>query len=203
MSRIALSYGATIDKYVGDGIVIFFGDPETLGVKKDALACVKMAIAMQDRMQSLGQAWRNEGLEKPLKCRIGINTGFCTVGNFGSEDRMDYTILGGGVNMAARLETAASPGGVLISYETYALVKDEIECKGRGQISVKGMPYPVSTYEVIGTYENAKKCSNVISEDYPNLKLNIHLDTMSPDERKHAVEVLREALDRVSDPTVE
>jgi PAS domain S-box-containing protein len=65
MSRIALSYGATIDKYIGDGIVIFFGDPETLGVKKDALSCVKMAIAMQDRMQSLGQAWRNEGLECP------------------------------------------------------------------------------------------------------------------------------------------
>ena len=152
MSRIALDYGATIDKYVGDGIVIFFGDPETQGVKQDALACVKMAIAMRNRMQSLGREWRNNGLETPLKCRIGINTGFCTVGNFGSEDRMDYTIVGGGVNLAARLEQAATPETILISYETYALVRDEIKCREHGQITVKGVPYPVTTYEVIDTH---------------------------------------------------
>jgi len=118
MSRIAMDYGATIDKYVGDGIVIFFGDPKTQSVKQDALSCVKMAIAMRDRMRVLlGHTWRNNGLEK---CRIGlINTGFCTVGNFGSEGRLDYTIVGGGVNLASRLETAAEPGKILISYETY------------------------------------------------------------------------------------
>ena len=106
MSKIALEYGATIDKYVGDAIVIFFGDPETRGVKQDALACVKMAVAMQKRLRELRDVWRKSGIERPLRCRIGINTGYCTVGNFGSEDRMDYTIIGGGVNLAARLETA-------------------------------------------------------------------------------------------------
>src|SRR6516225_6247423 len=89
MSQIALSYGATIDKYVGDAIVIFFGDPETRGVNEDALACVEMAIAMRKRMRELQELWRASGIEKPLQCRIGINTGYCTVGNFGSEDRMD------------------------------------------------------------------------------------------------------------------
>src|SRR5262249_22720928 len=126
MSKIALSHGATIDKYVGDAIVIFFGDPETRGVKEDALACVEMAIAMRKRLHELRAVWRASGIEKPLQCRIGINTGYCTVGNFGSEDRMEYTIIGGGVNLASRLEAAATPGEILISYETYAHVRHRI-----------------------------------------------------------------------------
>jgi class 3 adenylate cyclase len=94
MSKIAVQYGATIDKYVGDAILMFFGDPDSRGVKEDALACVKMALAMQKRMAELADIWRASGIETPLRCRIGIHTGYCTVGNFGSEDRMDYTIVG-------------------------------------------------------------------------------------------------------------
>ena len=122
MSKIALQYGATIDKYVGDAIVMFFGDPATLGVKEDALACVQMAFAMQTRVSDLAHEWRNIGITTPLRCRIGIHTGYCTVGNFGSDDRMDYTMVGGTVNLASCLEHEAPPGGVLISFETYALV---------------------------------------------------------------------------------
>jgi class 3 adenylate cyclase len=70
---------------MADAIVIFFGDPETLGVKEDALACVTMAIAMRERMKELESVWLESGLEKPLRCRMGINTGVCTVGNFGSD----------------------------------------------------------------------------------------------------------------------
>src|SRR5687767_16007468 len=92
MSKIALQYGATIDKYVGDAIVMFFGDPESRGVREDALACVRMALAMQARIAELSPGWSDMGIEMPLSCRIGIHTGYCTVGNFGSEDRMDYTI---------------------------------------------------------------------------------------------------------------
>ena len=146
MSQIALAHGATIDKYVGDAIVIFFGDPETRGVKEDALACARMAIAMRKRIAELQEVWRASGIERPLKCRIGINTGFCTVGNFGSEDRLDYTIIGGGVNLASRLEAAAQEDEILVSYETFALIKDEIHCAMRGEIKAKGFPYPVATY---------------------------------------------------------
>ena len=84
MSEIALRHGATIDKYIGDAILAFFGDPESRGAREDALACVRMAIAMQRRMRELQHEWRNVGSEKPFQLRIGINTGFCTVGNFGS-----------------------------------------------------------------------------------------------------------------------
>src|SRR5919107_344458 len=149
MSKIALQYGATIDKYVGDAIVMFFGDPETRGVKEDALACVKMAFAMQKRIAELAESWRDIGIEVPLRCRIGIHTGYCTVGNFGSEDRMDYTIIGGTVKLASRLEHEAPPGGILISYETYAHVKDEVACEGMGHIQVRGIAYPVATFRVI------------------------------------------------------
>ena len=110
MSKIALQYGGTIDKYVGDAILIFFGDPDTQGVKADAVACVRMAIAMRKRMRELDSLWRASGIEKPPRCRTGINTGFCTVGNFGSEDRMDYTIIGGGVNLACQARTNGSAG---------------------------------------------------------------------------------------------
>ncbi len=104
MSAIALQHGATIDKYIGDAMLLFFGDPESRGVKEDAEACVRMAVAMQRRMRELEQEWRNRGLERPFRIRMGISTGFCTVGNFGSKDRMDYTIIGNEVNLAARLE---------------------------------------------------------------------------------------------------
>jgi PAS domain S-box-containing protein len=188
MSKIALQYGATVDKYVGDAIVMFFGDPTTLGVKEDALACVQMAIAMQKRVGDLADDWRNSGIETPLRCRIGIHTGYCTVGNFGSDDRMDYTMVGGTVNLASRLEHEAPPGGVLISYETYANVKDDVRCEERGHVQIKGIAQPVATYEVVGLMENVEQAGTA------HLRLELDADRMSDDERKVAAEALRRAL---------
>ena len=179
--------------------MIFFGDPETRGVNEDALACVEMAIAMRTRMHELQRVWRASGIEKPLQCRIGINTGYCTVGNFGSEDRMDYTIIGGGVNLASRLEAAATPGEILISYETYANVRHRFHCEQRGHISVKGIAYPVDSYQVVDTYENLGAERLFIHEDRRTLRLDLDLGTMSDDDRNHAASVLREALDRLSE----
>jgi class 3 adenylate cyclase/HAMP domain-containing protein len=198
MSQIALSYGATVDKFVGDAIVILFGDLETRGVNEDALACVEMAIAMRKRMRKLQEQWRASGIEKPLQCRTGINTGFCTVGNFGSEDRMDYTIIGNGVNLASRLEAAAAPGEILLSYETYAAVRQRIHCEERGRISVKGIAHPVATYQVVDTYENVGAVRGFIHEERPSLRLDLDLDAMSADDRGHAAAVLHTALDRLS-----
>lgn len=187
MSHIALQHGATIDKYVGDAIVMFFGDPTTLGVKQDALACVQMAIAMQQRVGELAQEWLNSGIASPLRCQIGIHTGYCTVGNFGSEDRMDYTMVGGTVNLASRLEHEAPPGGVLISFETFAHVKDEVRCEERGQVQVKGIAQPVATYAVLEPkYEEGRGA--------PNLRLEFDAERMSDAERKAAAETLRSAI---------
>ena len=188
MSKIALQYGATVDKYVGDAIVMFFGDPTTLGVKQDALACVQMAIAMQQRVGELAQEWRSSGIETPLRCRIGIHTGYCTVGNFGSEDRMDYTMVGGTVNLASRLEHEAPPGEVLISFETYAHVKDEVRCEERGHVQVKGIAHPVATYAVLGPKQDADRGVTA------HLRLELDAERMTDDERKAAADTLRRAL---------
>jgi class 3 adenylate cyclase len=198
MSQIALDHGATIDKYVGDAILIFFGDPESRGVREDALACVRMAIAMRDKMQELQRLWRESGIEKPLRCRMGVHTDYCTVGNFGSEDRMDYTIIGGGVNTASRLESSATPGEILISYETFAHVKNQIGCEEHCTIQVKGIAYPVTTYRVLDSYKNLGRQRRRIREERPNVKLDLDLDAMTAEERGQAAEVLRQALEMVS-----
>src|SRR5215207_2010861 len=98
--------------------------------------------------------WRDIGIEQPLTCRMGVHTGYCTVGNFGSEDRWSYTVVGGAVNLASRLEHEAPPGEILISYETYAHVKDEVSCEPVGQIRAKGTAYPITTYRIIEDLES-------------------------------------------------
>jgi len=198
MSRIALDHGATIDKYVGDAILAFFGDPETKGVKEDALACVEMAIAMRKRMHGLQEIWRDSGIEKPLQVRMGIHTGFCTVGNFGSEDRMDYTIIGGAVNTASRLESLAAPGEILISYETFAPVRDRIRCEEHGEVEVKGIAYPFATYRVVDSYEALSRQRHSIREDHPGVTLDLNLDAMTMADRGQAADLLRRALDMVT-----
>ena len=194
MSRIALDHGATIDKYIGDAIMVFFGDPETMGVKEDALRCVEMAIAMKHRLAELNESWRRAGVSKPLAYRTGIHTGFCTVGNFGSEERMDYTIIGGTVNTASRLESVAKPDQILISYETYAQVRDQIECEEHGQIEVKGIAYPVTTYSVVRQRKSMAHPDANLHEAHAGLNLDIDRDAMSGKDRQIALDVLQRAI---------
>jgi len=187
MSKIALDFGATIDKYVGDAIIAFFGDPETRGVKEDAKACVNMAIAMQRRMRELQSEWLDMGLEKPFELRIGINTGFCTVGNFGSEDRMDYTIIGNEVNLAARLESHAEVGGILMAHETHSLVKDTVLAEEGDALTIKGFAKPVRTYSVVGLYDELAEQGRIISRDQEGLALKIDRDKLTKAEAIKAI----------------
>lgn len=197
MSRVALEHGGTIDKYVGDAIMIFFGDPESRGVREDAFACVKMAIAMQQRMQELSASWRNAGIERPLACRIGIHTGYCTVGNFGSEDRMDYTIIGGTVNLASRLEHEAPAGGILISYETWAHVKAEVRCEEMGRIQVRGIGHPVAAWRVVDLHANLSEARRPLYAELPHFELRADPEQMTDDERERAAAILDAALARL------
>ena len=175
MSKIAVSYGATIDKFVGDAILCFFGDPASRGSKEDAIACVKMAIAMQQRLRELQLNWLDLGLEKPFQLRIGINTGFCTVGNFGSEDRMDYTIIGNEVNLAARLQSHAELGGILVAHETSSLIKDAILTEEQEAVSVKGFADPVRVYRVVGVHDQLEKEGRIFREERDGFRLLVDL----------------------------
>ena len=194
MARIALEFGATIDKYIGDAVLAFFGDPESKGVKQDARACVRMAIAMQRRMRELQAEWQELGAVEPLQMRIGINTGFCTVGNFGSEDRMDYTIIGSMVNLASRLQSQVDPGDILIGYETFALVKDDVATEEQSAVTVKGLAEPVRCYKVLGIYDELVRQGSVIREEEDGLRLLLDLKKQ---DRAHAIEVLESVLTRL------
>jgi adenylate cyclase len=160
MSEIATRHGGTVDKFVGDAILIFFGDPETKGVCEDARACLRMAFEMQNAIAAMNAKWRGEGIEHPFLVRMGINTGYCNVGNFGSVDRMDYTIVGAEVNLAARLQSVAEPSQIVISYETYAQVRDHFLAHPLAPIRVKGVSHEVVPYVVDGTLaSNGKELS--------------------------------------------
>jgi len=191
MSKIALAHGATIDKFIGDAMLLFFGDPETKGMQEDAKACVMMAIAMQRRMRELEQEWRARGLERPFRMRIGISTGFATVGNFGSRDRMDYTIYGNQVNLAARLQSAAEPGGILLSYETNALVQGIVLTEEYPPMTVKGFVRPINVYKVLGTYQELVDDGRVVLQERDGLRVLVDLTKQVSSE---AIKVLEEVL---------
>ena len=191
MSAIALEFGATIDKYIGDAILIFFGDPDTKGVTEDARACVMMAVAMQGRMRELENEWRNRGLDRPFRIRMGICTGYCTVGNFGSRDRMDYTIIGNEVNLAARLEAAAEPGSILLAYETNALVQDMVLTEEQPPMEVRGFERPVSNFKVVGTYEKLINEGRLVSQERDGLRVIVDL---AKQDKSEAILALEEIL---------
>jgi PAS domain S-box-containing protein len=199
MSKIALDYGATIDKYVGDSVIAFFGDPETRGVKEDARTCVNMAIATQRRMRELQSEWLNMGLERPFQLRIGINTGFCTVGNFGSADRMDYTIIGNEVNLAARLESHAEVGGILLAHETHSLVKDTVLAEEGDTLTVKGFAKPVRTYSVVGLYDDLAEQGRIIRRDQDGLALAIDREKMTKKGKAEVIKAIKDVLSQLED----
>ena len=146
MTTIAVKSGGTIDKFIGDAIMVFFGDPETEGEVQDALKCVEMAILMRQRVEELQKHWKKMGVTNGLGIRMGISTGFCTVGNFGSDLRLDYTVLGSPVNLAARLQSAAERNGILIDENTNNLINDVVQTEKNNTITPKGFVRPIDTF---------------------------------------------------------
>ncbi len=146
MVDIVFKYEGTVDKFIGDGLMVFFGDPEPQ--EDHALRCVNAAIEMQKKCRSMKSDWQKKGLFE-LKIRVGINTGHVVVGNMGSTRRLSYTVLGAPVNMAQRLESNAPVEGIMISQRTWELVKDHVTTRPLDPIQPKGIDEPVPVYEVL------------------------------------------------------
>lgn len=157
MSSIALECGGTIDKFIGDAILVYFGDPETDGEREDAIKCASMALQMQQRADELQEVWKAHGISSPIKVRMGISTGFCTVGNFGSDQRLDYTVFGSPVNLASRLEESTPAGTILISEATHLLIQDVAECQEIGEVTPKGFVRPIGTFQLKSLKDEGKK----------------------------------------------
>ena len=194
MSKIALYHGGTIDKFVGDAMLIFFGDPETEGESEDAKAGMRMAADMQHRLAQLNMKWRSEGIESPFRVRMGINTGYCNVGNFGSADRMDYTIIGAEANLAARLQSIAEPGRIVLSYETYALVRDTVVARALPAITMKGISREVVPYAVEGMLDKAGNKIEILSEHVSGLDFYLDPSMVSAGSADRIRAILRNAL---------
>jgi adenylate cyclase len=193
MSQVAATHGGTVNKFFGDAILIFFGDPESRGIVEDAKACLDMAFAMQRRLAELDLEWRGRGIEEPIRARMGINTGFVNVGNFGSNDRMDYTIIGAEANLAARLQSIAEPSGIVLSYETYSLVRKHVKARPLGAITLKGISRPIVPYAVEGQVDVSGQESPIISERSTGLDLFVDIGALDPASASRACRVLEDA----------
>lgn len=200
MSKIADSCSGTIDKFIGDGVMIFFGDPVTMGRKADAVACVRMALGMRQKIFEMRKEWEELLGLGGINVRMGINTGYCTVGNFGSEDRMDYTIVGGPVNTASRLEASAAPDQIQISHSTYLLVKDEFYCRPLGNVHLKGMARDVTTYEVIAELSSMGQEEAIVAQT-EGFNLVLDRSILAPQRAELAREALRNALAALGEET--
>jgi class 3 adenylate cyclase/HAMP domain-containing protein len=192
MTQIALKHGATVDKYIGDSIMLFFGDPESKGVKEDAVACIVMALEMQQYMSTLHQRWMKKGFTKPFKVRMGIHTGYCTVGNFGSDNRMEYTIIGSTVNLASRIESSAKPDEIFISEETQILIRDHFETKEEMKIMPKGFKREVTLYSV----QNNQNSLNKVVVQKNGLSLVYEPDKLDDASKQSIKKTLKEFMEK-------
>jgi adenylate cyclase len=145
MVNIVFKYEGTVDKYIGDGLMVFFGAPEPQ--PDHAVRAVNSAIEMQKKCRELKEKWVKENLF-PLRIRIGINTGEVIVGNMGTTKKLSYTVLGSDVNLANRLESNAPVEGIMISRRTYELIKDQIHTLLHEPVLVKGLDTPIEVYTV-------------------------------------------------------
>ncbi|MAW33592.1 MAG: hypothetical protein CMK56_04220 [Proteobacteria bacterium] len=198
MTKIAVRHGGTIDKYIGDAMMVFFGDPESKGERDDARSCVLMAIEMHEKLQQLQHNWRKRGFENPFEVRMGINTGYCNVGNFGSEQRLTYTIIGGEVNVAQRLEANAPVGGILMSYETFAHVQDLVEAEQLKAMRMKGIGRDIKVFSV-----KARKNNGVVKlieyESAKGVSISIDLNSINRKDRSGLARQLKMGLKKIEE----
>ena len=147
MCDIALKYGGTIDKFIGDSVMVFFGDPDTNGAKEDAISCCHMAMEMLTFLEQNQQHFQEMyNFPEKLEVRVGIHNGLCNVGNFGSAQRLDYTAIGRAVNVASRLEQAAPKNSILVSSAVRNLIKSKFQTSSPIEVKAKGIDKPIASY---------------------------------------------------------
>lgn len=202
MSMIVSAYGGTIDKFMGDGIMVIFGDGKSKGIKHDTVQCVSMALAMRRKMKVLQKQWQDQGIKRPMQIRMGINTGYCTVGTFGTSHHLDYTVLGTHVNLASRLESAAAPDEILIAHETWSLCRDTIMCRDKGEISVKGFSHPIKVYSVAGLRRDMGKNQNYFEHSLDGFSMHLDLDKVRNYDRERALLALEAATNALKEKVI-
>ena len=151
MTSVIFSNGGTLDKFIGDAIMAVWGNVRSLGVAQDAKNCARAALAMRRELRQLNEKWRSEG-RMGLGMGVGINQGEVIVGNIGSHERMDPTVIGDSVNLASRLEGLTRVYGVdiLVGASTAELVRDEVYLRSVARVQVKGKIKPADVFTFVG-----------------------------------------------------
>lgn len=196
MTLIAEKHGAVLDKFIGDGMVCFFGEPDSRGSRQDALDCVAMAIDMRREMRTLRQKWRLMGFEG-LYIRVGITTGYCHVGNFGSNSRLSYTLIGKEANLASRLECNAGKDEILISESTYDYICHNYECQHVGAFQLKGFDEKVNAWQVFDPDANKGHLSKWVDHTLPGFNLHLNFKDMKDNDYQDIRTRLNFALERI------
>ena len=145
MAEIIFAHGGTVDKFMGDGILAFFGDP--FEMPDHCEQCVQAAIAMQNKARTLAEEWAPI-VDINLNVRIGINTGKVIVGNLGNKTRIEYTVIGAAVNLAQRMESNAPLGGILVTADVMEKVKNTFTFPEKREVTVKGYDQAIEAYVV-------------------------------------------------------
>lgn len=148
MVEIAERHGGTVDKLIGDVVMVFFGAPEPIAEKDGALACVRMAEDMHAALELLARGWQGLGARQALSARMGIHTGPAVVGDLGSAQRADYTVVGSTVNLASRLKGRCPQGKIVLSDATWALIRGEVAAEPLGSFTPKGYQRAFDVYAV-------------------------------------------------------
>jgi adenylate cyclase len=146
MAGIIFEHGGTVDKFMGDGILAFFGDP--FEMPGHTRRCIDAAAAMQKKIRELAVTWA-PGAGINLKVRMGINTGRVIVGNLGTRTRIEYTVIGAAVNLGQRMESNAPPGGILVTRAVKEKAGNDFSFGEKREIMVKGYDKPIEAYEVV------------------------------------------------------
>lgn len=196
MTLIANKHGAVLDKFIGDGMVCFFGEPNSRGARQDALDCIAMAIDMRREMRTLRQKWRLMGFEG-LYIRIGITTGYCHVGNFGSNNRLSYTLIGKEANLAARLESSAGKDEILVSESTYDYICHNYECHHAGAFKLKGFDNKINAWQVLDPDAHKGHLSKWVDHTLPGFNLHLNFKDMKDNDYQDIRARLNFALERV------
>lgn len=194
MSEICDKWGGTLDQFIGDAIIIFFGAPESTGTKNDAAKAIGMTLEMSEALHLLRQSWSQQGLNLDFQVRMGLSTGFSHVGNFGAADRLHYTALGNVVNEAARIQELGKAGQILLSQDTYAHIKDNYDCNEYDKVTLKGYSHKLTLYEL--SLQQKTWQSQLITHEQTGFQM--HLDPSSIKDKDQAIDQLRQALETIS-----
>ena len=149
MSDAVFRHGGTLLDFIGDAVMVVFGAPEAPRPGEDARRAIALALEIQRAVAVWAQSWRQRGLDRAPSVRIGVHSGYATVGTFGTSDRTEYAAIGRTTNIAARVQTAAQPGALLVTWATRALAGEEFTYLNRGQMQAKGVHAPIELFEVL------------------------------------------------------